>query len=370
MNSKGIRRTILSFYSKSKNLYSILGIQRNAEVLEIKKAYLRLAREFHPDRNPNPEAKEKFTEVSEAYQTLSDDMKRAAYDSSFFGTEDRKQQKTSGYRGARNVEGFEDFFGSGRNESDEDKPQEEIKKKKSVRGADVFVTLELDFLESIVGPVKELSFKVSGICDTCHGTKCRPGSTPSRCGSCGGRGTNFLHQGKMSMQVGCRECSGVGVTIKNPCVVCRGIGTSQRLAREQISVPRGVEHGQSLRITGKGNVSETGTHKGDLVVRFSVRPDKYFRRSNFDVITDLKLAPWQAVLGDEVEVKTLTGVRKVLVLPGTGVGSKIKLPGEGIYKSSLSDRDRGDHFINLSVVLPMKLSPEEKRIFERLRQLD
>lgn len=367
-------RTSVHGFAKAKDYYNVLGLQKGASAADIKKAYVKLAREYHPDRNTAPNAKEKFTEVSEAYQTLSDDKKRAVYDSYGMGADEQKQYENTGFGGAPDFGNFADFFGNSRggfgNFEDFFSSGGEGKQRRSVRGADLMLNIEIDFMEAVNGVRKEVTFRVADVCQTCKGSKCKPGTSPTRCTACGGKGTLNLRQGPMFIQMGCSVCHETGTEIKSPCSACKATGVGQKTTREQIDIPRGINSGQSLRMSGKGSLNEGGGQRGDLIIKVNVKPDKYFRREEYNVVTDLMLTVSQAVLGTEAEVRTLTGTRKVRVNPSTSHGTKIRIPGEGIHKLAPNDREKGDHYVVVNVSIPTRLSTEQRRLYEQLKAID
>lgn len=366
-------------FSKSKDYYKILGLKKSADQAEIKKAYVKLAKENHPDRNPSPNAKEKFSEISEAYQTLSDDKKRQVYDSYGIGADEQKQYENTGFGGAPDFGSFSDFFGGGRTSGFQGNFADfedffgmggDSRGKRVSRGPDITLSLELDFFDAVNGISKDVSYRAMDLCGTCHGSKSKPGTSPTRCGSCGGKGVVTMRQGPMTIQIGCQACGGVGTVIKSPCGTCKGVGSVMQTMKEKITIPRGVNAGQVMRMSGKGGMGENGGPRGDLIIKVAIKPDKYFRREEYNVVTDLFLSVSQAVLGTEAEVRTLTGKRKVKVNAGTAHGSKIRLPGEGIQKLPPNDREKGDQYVVVNVTIPARLTNEQKALYEQLRSLE
>ena len=369
---KTLSRGAGRFFSKQKDYYSILGVTKSADSAEIKKAFAKLARELHPDRNPAPGAKEKFAEVSEAYQTLSDESKRKVYDSYNMGGS-AQGGSASGFGGAPDFGNFSDFFGQGSGFSDfEDffSAGGQRNQRKTLRGSDVNLSVELEFLEAVKGTKKEVSYKVTDECDTCKGSKCKPGTSASSCASCKGKGTTTVRQGPMTIQLTCKPCDGAGSVISSPCTACKGQGQVQKTAHESVDFPAGINTGQTVRVSGKGNAGQVANQKGDLIVKVSVRPDKYFRREDFNVVSDLVITISQAALGTEAEIKTLTGSKKVKIPQGVAHGARIRIPGEGIARMPPRENEKGDHFVVVNIAIPTKLSTTQRALYEELKNLD
>lgn len=371
---RGINRT----FSKGKDYYKILGVNKNADAAEIKKAFAKMAREYHPDRNTAANAKEKFAEVSEAYQTLSDDSKRKMYDAYGMSGDEQKQYASNGFGGAPDFSNFADFFsqggmgGMGGFGGFEDffsmGGQQGVKR--TLRGSDVTILVEIEFLDAINGIKKEINYRVSDVCSSCKGSKCKPGSSPSNCTSCQGKGSTTMRQGPMIIQMACQPCNGTGTVIKSPCTACKAQGTAHKMTKEVAEIPKGINSGQTLRMSGKGNIGQMGGQRGDLIIKVNVKPDKYFRREEYNIVTDLSVTISQATLGTEIDVRTLNGVRKLKVPAGASHGLKIRIPGEGVTKLPPNEREKGDHYVVLSVVVPTRLTPEQKALYEQLRKLE
>lgn len=368
-------------FSKQKDYYQTLGLKKGASAAEIKKAYIKLAREYHPDKNSAPTAKERFTDVSEAYQTLSDEKKRSVYDSYGIGADEQKQYEAGGFGGQQDFSNFADFFSGGKGGAQENLFKDfedffggggEAQKaaKRATRGADLVLSFELEFMDAVNGASRDISYKIVDVCGTCHGSKCKPGTAPAKCASCNGKGSVNFRQGPMVIQMGCSACGGAGSAIKSPCTACRGNGSSYKTVKEAVSVPKGVNAGQTLRLTGKGNLGENGGPRGDLLIKIAIKPDRYFRREDYNIVTDLQVSIAQAVLGFDTEVRTVSGARKIRVPAGTSHGAKVRLIGEGVPKLPPNDSERGDHFVVVQIAIPTKLSAEQREHFERLQALD
>lgn len=378
--SKG---TIRRAFSKKEDYYKTLGITKGASQAEVKKAFAKMAREYHPDKNHAPDAKDKFAKITEAYSTLSDEKKRQIYDQYGMSSDEQKQYENAGFNpGYDGGFDFSDFFkaqqGSGGN------PYENIfrdfedifgfesggKSNRPQRGADVIINLEIDFFEAVNGVSKEVSYRMRDVCGTCSGSKCKPGTSPTKCHQCSGKGTVNYRQGPMQIQMACSSCKGSGSTIKSPCTACKATGVANSTHKETINIPKGINNGQNLRVASKGNKGENGGASGDLLLKINVRPDSFFRREGYDIYTDVSITIAQAVLGAKIEVRTLSGSRSVTVPPGTAHGSKIRLPGEGVSKLAPNSNQKGDHYVVFGVYIPSKVSAAEREVFEQLRSLE
>jgi molecular chaperone DnaJ len=346
-----------------RDYYEILGVSRDADADTIKKAYRKLALQFHPDKNPgNQEAEEKFKEAASAYEVLSDPEKRARYDR--FGHQGLGQGQ--GHGGFQNVEdifsSFSDIFGDifgmqGRGS----------RSKNSVRrGADLRYVTEVTLKEVITGVDREIEFDVDENCTTCNGSGAEKGSQPVTCATCGGRGQIVRQQGFFSMATTCPTCHGEGQVIKNPCQECRGRGRVKKHRRIRVSIPPGVDTGTRLRVAGEGEGGYRGGPAGDLYVEVSVEEDPRFQRQGEHLITGLKLDFLQLLLGAEVEVETVTGTTRVQIPRGHQIGDTVRVQGQGL--PSLRGSRRGDLYLNLDVDFPKKLDPESERLLRQLAE--
>ncbi|MBI2303994.1 MAG: molecular chaperone DnaJ [Chloroflexi bacterium] len=340
-----------------RDYYEVLGVQRNASEEEIKKAYRRLAFQYHPDRNKDPQAEETFKEVNEAYEVLSNSEKRAAYD-------------RYGHRGAeglgRGFEGFDfggfgdifdTFFGGAT--AAHHRPQS---------GADLRYDLTLSFEEAVFGCEKELDALRIEFCSHCQGTGSRPGSQPSRCPTCRGTGqTRRVQQsffGHFVNVTTCEQCHGEGILLTDPCPNCRGQGRERRRRKIVVHIPAGVDNGSQIRLTGEGDVGQRGGRPGNLYVVIKVESHPFFHREEHDIIYDLPITFPQAALGDEVEVPTLNGSATIKIPPGTQSGKTITLKGRGV--PYIRDSGRGDQFVRVWVVTPQDPTEEQKRLLREL----
>lgn len=372
-------------FSSRQTYYDILGVPKGATQAEIKKAYVKLARENHPDKNPAADAKTKFASINEAYTTLSDEKKRQVYDQTGMSSDEQKQYQNSGFDPSGQGFDFNDFFrAQGGQGAQGSSPFEGMfgnfedifgfdmggRGRGAVRGADAILNMEIDFMDAVNGFQREVSFRVKDACSTCKGSKAKPGTSATKCTTCSGKGTMNYRQGPMVIQMACNSCGGAGNVIKNPCSTCKGTGVGYTTRKETIQVPKGINTGQNLRISGKGNQGDNGGPAGDLIIKISVKPDPYFRRQDYDIYVDQPLSISQAVLGTKLEVRTLTGKKTIQVPPGTVHGSKLRMAGEGITKLAPNQHSKGDQYVVFSVTIPTSLTSEQRAIFESLKSYE
>ena len=347
-----------------RDLYEVLGVERGCDQSDLKKAYRRLAQQFHPDKNPEDKsAEEKFKEAANAYQILSDDEQRAIYDRYGF---DGLRGRGAGPAGPgfSNVEDifsafgdlFGDFFG-GRASGGRRVP----------RGADLRVDLELTFAEAVWGVSKEVKVARDIPCATCTGSGAAPGSKPDVCRTCGGKGQVVHSQGFFMVQSTCPHCRGQGKTIKESCPDCRGRGTQSETSTLAVTVPAGVDDGQTLRLAGKGEAAPGG-NTGHLYVVLHVQGDERFKREGEDVLTEIPVSFVKAALGGEVDIYTLddncNGTATVELKPGTQPGDVLVRRSQGIPRVGQSGR--GDQVIQWKVEIPKKLSAKQQDLLREL----
>ncbi|WP_028975152.1 molecular chaperone DnaJ [Spirochaeta cellobiosiphila] len=359
-----------------RDYYEVLGLQKGASTDEIKKAYRKLAVKYHPDKNQgDKEAEERFKEGTEAYEVLSDDKKRAAYDQfGFAGVEGMGAGGAGGFGGgfggaaARDFEdlfgGFGDIFdsffggggGGGRRRSNNN------------RGNDLRYDLEIDFKEAVFGAKKEISFKRDSSCDVCHGSGAKSGSGRKTCPTCGGSGQVRRSSGFFSIASPCPSCKGEGYTIEDPCNKCYGTGTVQKTQKIKVTIPAGIEHGKRIRIEGQGDAGQSGGAPGDLYVVILVHNHEYFERNGNDIYCMIPISLTQASLGSEIQVETLDGKKVKLKVPGgTQNGKVMRLRGEGVPYLHNANR-RGDMYIKIRVEVPNKLSSKAKKLMQELSE--
>lgn len=338
-----------------RDYYEVLGVDRGAGAEEIKKAYRRLARQYHPDVNPNDkEAEEKFKEVKEAYDVLSDPDQRARYDQ--FGHAGTAGQGFGGFD-ATDFGGFGDifdmFFGGFGGGTRRQGPR---------KGDDLRFDLNISFEEAAFGVEKDVEIPRTENCTVCGGSGAEPGTHPTKCSTCGGTGQVRISQstplGHFQTVKTCNQCNGTGQIITSPCHECKGRGKVRRMRKIHLTIPAGVDSDSKLRVTGEGEAGFMGGPPGDLYVFITVKPHKLFKRQGFDVVSEAEINFVQAALGDEIQVPTLDGLVKLKVPEGTQTGTVLRLKGRGITR--LRSSARGDHHVRIVVVTPTSLTERQK----------
>lgn len=349
--------------SVKRDYYEVLGVPRSATEDDIKKAFRRLARQYHPDVNKATEAEGMFREANEAYEVLSDSQRRAAYDQ--FG-----HRVPAGNFGQTNFEGFgglgdlfETFFGGGVASATRRGPQ---------RGADLRYDLTLTFEEAVFGATREIEIPRWETCTNCSGNGAQPGSTPTRCPNCGGSGEIRRAQqsifGQFVNVVACDRCRGEGRIITDPCPECRGQGRVKTTRKLEIKIPAGVDNDTQMRVTGEGEAGQRGGPRGNLLVAFHVRPHAIFERDGTDIHVAMPLTFSQAALGDEVEVPTVEGTTSLKIPAGTQSGRRFRLKSKGV--PVLEGNGRGDEYVTVTLVTPTDLSARERELFRELAHLE
>jgi len=338
-----------------RDYYEILGVERNSDSITIKKAYRKLAMQFHPDRNPgSKEAEEKFKEAAEAYEALSNAETRARYDQ--FGHAGLGGQ--FGGRGFSDINDifssfsdiFGDFFGMGGGQS---------QARGSARGSHLRYRMEVTLKEVISGVEKEIEYHREENCSECHGSGAAKGTEPVTCPDCQGRGQIVRAQGFFSVATTCPSCRGEGRIIKKPCKVCKGSGREKVARQVKVKIPPGVDTGTQLRLAREGDGGYRGGPFGDLYVEIFVQEDSRFLREENDLISLVEISYLQACLGVNMEVDTPTGTHKLEIPPGSQPGDRIIVGGGGI--PSLRGYGRGDLYFEVKVLIPKKLSSEEEK---------
>ncbi|WP_028125830.1 molecular chaperone DnaJ [Eremococcus coleocola] len=352
-----------------RDYYEVLGVSRDASDAEIKKAYRKLSKKYHPDINKEAGAEEKFKEISEAYEILSDSQKRAAYDQYGHASTDPNfgAGGFGGFGGGGFSGGsftgfddiFESFFGGGGASRNPNAPR---------RGEDLQYRVDLTFEEAIAGKETTITYNRNEECHTCHGDGAKPGTHAQTCSKCRGRGTIQVEQntpfGRVMTQRVCDVCGGTGKEIKEKCPTCHGSGIESQQHTVKITVPAGVETDQQIRLTGQGEAGKNGGPYGDLYVIFRVAESKIFKRQGTEVYLDLPISFAQAALGDEIEVPTVSGKVKLKVPAGTQTGTSFRLRGKGA--PSVRGNHVGDQHVTVKVMTPKKLSDREKHLFKEL----
>ena len=338
--------------------YDRLGVSKDASQDEIKRAYRKMSKKYHPDINKEPGAEEKYKEVQEAYETLSDDQKRAAYDQ--YGPDGANgfggQGGFGGFDGGAGFGGFEDifssFFGGGATRNPNAPRQ----------GDDLQYRVNLSFEEAIFGAEKEVHYNREATCKTCSGSGAKPGTSPVTCGRCHGQGViNVDTQtplGMMRRQVTCDVCHGTGQEIKEPCQTCHGTGHEKQSHKVSVKIPAGVETGQQIRLAGQGEAGFNGGPYGDLFVIINVNPSDKFTRDGSTIYYTLNISFVQAALGDTVEVPTVHGDVEMTIPAGTQTGKTFRLKGKGAPR--LRGGSQGDQHVTVKIVTPTKLNDAQK----------
>lgn len=350
-----------------KDYYSVLEVPKNASQDEIKKAYRKLALKWHPDRVEEPkkkEAEEKFKEISEAYAVLSDPEKRKQYDQ--FG------HSAFQYAGAGGT-GFSDFadifegfgFGGFADIFDDFFGGQRSRRVRPQRGRDLRYDLIISFEESFHGAKKDIDFQKEVVCIRCNGSGAAPGSSPIKCPTCNGTGATIQSQGFFSISSTCRSCGGSGRIVVKKCSYCQGRGRTLEKKRLRVTIPEGIIDGMKLKLAGEGEEGSNGGYPGDLYVVVHIAEHKIFRREGDNVVCRLPITFVQAILGDTIEVPTLTGKVSVKIPAGTQPGTVLKLKGKGFKK--LDGWGHGDLLLNIDVLIPTNLNREQKKLVENLR---
>jgi molecular chaperone DnaJ len=349
---------------RKQDYYDVLGLPRNASPDDIKKAFRRLAMQYHPDRNKESEAEARFKEVNEAYEVLSDPERRAMYDR--FG-----HAATQGDAGfARGFEGFgfgglgdifDAFFGGSAGRT----------QRGPVRGADVRRAITIDFEQAVFGVEKEIEVTTAERCTVCEGLRAEPGTQPERCPQCNGSGEVRRVQqsifGQFVNVAMCDRCRGEGRIISTPCRNCRGSGREKRKRKLSVKIPGGVDNGSQMRMTGEGELGTQGGPRGNLYLQINVRPHEVFRRDEDDILLDLDLNVAQVALGDQVDVPTIDGEPHEVRIPaGTQTGEVFIVRGKGV--PHLRSNGRGDMIVRANVVTPRNLTKEQKELFKQLAE--
>ena len=357
--------------------YEVLGVSRDASDEDIKKAYRRLAMKYHPDRNNGDKAaEEKFKQVGEAYAVLSDPQKKAAYDR--FG---KAGVDPSAAGGAGGFGGFGGFGQGGFNAGDFSDIFSEIfgggaagrqarRGPRVYRGADLSYSLEVTLEQAVHGMKTDLRLPVWETCDECGGTGAKPGSTPTKCSACGGTGQVRVQQntmfGSFSTVRTCEACNGTGKIISDPCTHCKGRGRVNKSNRINVTIPAGINNGQTLTMRGEGEAGIRGGANGDLYIGINVRPHKLFSRKGYDLYLDINIPMTTAALGGEIQVPTLKGSVKYNVPQGTQPGTTFRLKEQGVQK--LNAAGKGDLFVRVNVQIPKRLNEEQRELLEKLAE--
>lgn len=356
-----------------RDYYEVLGVDRNADDAALKKAYRVLAKKYHPDTNPgDKEAEAKFKEASEAYAVLSDPDKRRQYDQ--FGHAAFEGGAGGGGFSGMDMDDifgsfgdiFGDLFGGGfggrSRRADPNAPQ---------RGANLRTQIKITFEEACFGAEKEIEIPSKVECKTCGGNGCKPGSQPVTCGQCNGRGQVVHTQqslfGMVQNVSTCPSCGGTGKIIRDKCLDCHGNGYISKKEKLQVTIPAGIDHGQSVRLRAKGEPGKNGGSRGDLLVEVYVEDHKEFQRHDYDIYSTVKISYPRAALGGDIIIHTIDGDVAYNVKAGTQTGTRVRLRGKGV-PSLRNKKMRGNHYVDLVVDVPVSLSREQKKLLEQLNE--
>ena len=348
--------------ASKRDYYDILGLPRGASPEEVKSSFRRLARQYHPDVNKAHDAEERFKEINEAYAVLGDDQKRAAYD-------------RYGHAGLDGFGGMPDFtnldlgdifeelfgFGFGRRAGRQQRNAPR-------RGSDLQYNLTLEFEEAVFGVEKQVEFSRDEVCKRCDGTGAEPGTKKASCPTCGGRGEVRQSRqtifGSMVQVTTCPNCRGSGEIIGSPCKTCNGRGLERKVVKRKVTVPAGVDSGTQVRLNSEGQPGINGGPQGDLYIAINVRPHKYFRRSDDDILLDLDINVAQAALGADVDVPTVDGPAELSIPAGIQTGKVLRMRSKGV--PHLHGSGRGDQLVMINVAIPQKLDTKQRALFKEL----
>ncbi|MFS0780856.1 molecular chaperone DnaJ [Bacillus sp. 1P06AnD] len=352
-----------------RDYYEVLGVSKTASKDEIKKAYRKLSKQYHPDINKAEDAADKFKEIKEAYEVLSDDQKKAQYDQ--FGHTDPNQGfgggGFGGDFGGGGFGGFEDIFstffgGGGGRRRDPNAPRQ---------GSDLQYTMTISFEDAVFGKETTIEIPREEECDTCHGSGAKPGTKSETCSYCSGSGQINVEQntpfGRIVNRTTCKHCQGTGKIIPHKCSTCGGTGRVKKRKKISIKVPAGIDDGQQLRVSGQGEPGVNGGPAGDLFVVFHVKSHEFFERDGDDVYCEVPLTFVQAALGDEIEVPTLHGKVSLKIPAGTQTGTRFRLKGKGV--PNVRGYGQGDQHIIVKLVTPKKLSDKQKQLLREYAEI-
>ncbi len=358
--------------AEKRDYYEVLGVDRNATQDEIKRAYRKMAKKYHPDVNKAPDAEEKFKEVNEAYEVLSDENKKAAYDRYGHAAFEQGGAGAGGFGGGFSGFGgfddmdFGDIFGSffggggGRSRAQDNSPRQ---------GEDRFMQMNIDFMDAIRGKKTEIKINYDETCSACHGSGAASPSDIGTCSRCGGTGRVRTQQrspfGTFVQETTCPDCHGTGKKIKKICPVCGGKGYKNKNATVELNIPAGINTHQQLRVRGKGGRGVNGGPNGDLYVEIYVRPHKHFTRQGNDIYITIPVSAVDATLGCSVDVPTVYGDVQMNIPAGTQPNTKLRLRGKGV--KSLRGNGAGDEYVTVEVQIPKKLTKSEKDLYKKLQ---
>ena len=370
-----------------RDYYEVLGLQKGASESDIKKAYRQMAKKYHPDNNPGNEkqAEEKMKEVNEAYEILSNPDKKAAYDQYGQAAFDQTAGGAGGFGGFGGFNGgsfstgdfgdiFGDIFGGGfgggfggfggRSSSRVNEPQ---------KGRDVAVSIQITFEEAVFGCKKDIQINVTDICDDCHGTGAKSASGVETCHKCGGTGRERDVQqslfGTVATERVCSACHSTGKVVKDPCSKCHGSGRVKKSKKFEVNIPKGIDNGQTIRLGGKGEAGTNGGPYGDLMVTVYVRQDSYFVRKGMDIYCDVPVSFIQAILGDEITVRTIDGQQTLSIKPGTQPETVMTIRGAGV-PNLRNPNVRGNQVMTIKVNIPTTITEKQKELLNEFGSAD
>ncbi len=348
-----------------RDYYEALGVPKNASEEEIKKSYRKLAMKYHPDRNQGDAAKaaeEKFKEIKEAYEMLSDAQKRAAYDQhGFAGVDPNMRGGADGFAGGGFAEAFGDIFGDMFGQSRGGRGGG----RQVFRGADLSYAMEVTLEEAARGKEAQIRIPTWEACDTCHGSGAKPGTQAKTCGTCAGQGTVQMRQGFFSVQQTCPTCRGTGKVIPDPCTACAGQGKVKKQKTLEVKIPAGIDDGMRIRSVGNGEPGSNGGPSGDLYIEIRTKKHEIFERDGGDLHCSVPVSFITAALGGEIEVPTLSGKAAIDIPEGTQAGKQFRLRGKGI--KGVRDSSPGDLYCHITVETPVKLTEHQRKL---MRELD
>ena len=354
----------------AQNLYDVLGVSKNASPEEIKKAYRKLARENHPDRNPgDASAEERFKEVQNAYDVLSDADKRKQYDT--FGSSNGRMGGEGfnvNFGGDFNIGDLGDIFGGlfGGPAGGARRGRTRVREQRGTRGADLDATVNLSFDDSLQGVSVQVPIELEVACSQCNGSGAKPGTAPKICPECNGRGVRAEDQGFFALSQPCPRCRGNGTVIEDPCPQCRGTGRERRTKRYTVKIPAGVKNGTRIRLKGKGEAGTGGAPAGDLFVVTRVAESPLYDRRGSDLLVEVPVSYADAALGTTVEVPTPEGAVSLKVPAGSEDGKLLRIRGRGAPK--LSGGGKGDVLARLKIQVPKRLNKKQRELLEELRK--
>jgi molecular chaperone DnaJ len=350
--------------SNKRDFYEVLGVSKNASQEEIKKAYRKLAIQYHPDKNPgDKKAEDKFKEAAEAYEILSDTSKKQKYDQ--YGHAGVNGQGFGG-AGFSNVDDifdhfgsiFEDLFGFGGGSRRSQGGKQGGGRAAARRGSDLRYDLTIDFKEAYLGSEKTLQIPKRANCSTCHGSGAAPGTQPQQCPTCHGQGQVAIQQGFFTYASTCPNCAGSGKKIVKPCTDCKGVGTKQKTSHISVKIPAGIDTGMKLRVAGEGEAGANGGPSGDLYVFINVASHSTYKREDANLVCPIKVGVAGAVLGTEVDIDCFDSVKKVEIPPGVQPHHRIRIPGAGFPKLTSGKGAKGDLIVEVQIHIPSKISKQ------------